>query len=101
MTDTPMILIQITHQNLHLPNRSFLAGLLVATAPSDIDRKHAHGVELRVSHDGGGFDSASIQPGLHGLNIIRQRACALGADLTVRSQPNQRAEIVVTWEERQ
>jgi signal transduction histidine kinase len=72
-----------------------------ATAPPDVDRKTPHRVELRVSDDGRGFDPTTVQPGHHGLSIIRERASAIGADLTVDSQPDQGTEIVVMWEERQ
>ena len=72
-----------------------------ATVPPDVDRKTPHRVELRVSDDGRGFDPAAVQPGHHGLSIIRERASAVGADLTIESQPDQGTEIVVMWEERQ
>lgn len=54
-----------------------------------------------MGDDGRGFDPANVQPGHNGLTIIRERASAIGADLTINSQPDQGTEIVVKWEERQ
>jgi two-component system nitrate/nitrite sensor histidine kinase NarX len=54
-----------------------------------------------VSDDGRGFDPTIIQPSHHGLSINRERASAVGTDLTVESQPDRGTEIVVMWEERQ
>ena len=105
MTDDSMNLTtKLPYQNLHVLQGTLLAGLLNlnrATTLSDVDKKSAHRVELRVSDDGRGFDPAAVQPGHHGLSIIRERASAVGADLTIESQPDQGTEIVVMWEERQ
>jgi signal transduction histidine kinase len=75
--------------------------LSCATAPPDVDRKPEYRVKLRVSVDGRGFDPRTLQPGHHGLSIIRERASAIGADLTIESQPDQGTKIVVMWEDRQ
>ncbi len=58
-----------------------------ATATPGIDRKHLLRVEYRTGDNGRGFDPNNIQPGHHGLSIIRERTIAIGAALTVRSQP--------------
>jgi ligand-binding sensor domain-containing protein/signal transduction histidine kinase len=55
------------------------------------------GVELRVSDDGRGFDPDCVLPDRLGLIIIRERAQAIGATLTVESQIGHGTEIVVTW----
>jgi len=45
-------------------------------------------VELRVTDDGRGFDTAaSPRPGHHGLGNMRARALELGATLDVESHP--------------
>ncbi len=44
-------------------------------------------VELRIADDGCGFDEATISPGHLGLTIMRERAAAVGADLTLESSP--------------
>jgi PAS domain S-box-containing protein len=55
------------------------------------------GVELTIRDDGRGFDPQHIQPGHHGLGILRERAVAIGAQLNITSQPGQGAEIILTW----
>jgi nitrate/nitrite-specific signal transduction histidine kinase len=72
-----------------------------ATSSLNVDRKSAHRVELRVSDNGQGVDPDTVQPGHRGLSIIRERACAMGSDPIIGSQPAQGTEIVVRWEERQ
>ena len=47
------------------------------------------------------FGPTALQLGHHGPSIIRERASAIGVDLTVESQPDRGTETVVTWEERQ
>ena len=74
---------------------------LIATAPPDVDRTPLQRVELPVRDDGPGFQTTAIQPGYHSLSIIRGCASAIGAALTVESQPDPGTETVVTWEERQ
>lgn len=48
----------------------------------------SHGVELRVSDDGRGFDTRNARGGL-GLGGMAERARLVGGDLTVTSQPGQ------------
>lgn len=69
--------------------------------PPDIDRKPSYRVELCVSDNGRGFEHHTIQPGQRGLEIIRDHASAIGATLSIQSQPDQGTQIVVTWEERE
>jgi signal transduction histidine kinase len=53
--------------------------------------------ELRVSDDGRGFDPGTI-PGDHlGVSIMRERAQAIGATLTIDSEPGEGTEIVLVW----
>lgn len=56
------------------------------TWPADIDRKHIHRVELHVSENGRGFDSTAARSGHDGRSIVRERASAAGADLSVNIQ---------------
>lgn len=62
-----------------------------------IDSPPLPGVELSIRDDGRGFDPQHIQPGHHGLGILRERAAAIGAQLSIASQPGQGAEITITW----
>jgi signal transduction histidine kinase len=59
------------------------------------------GVELRVRDDGRGFDPTRVQPGHLGLDILRERAEAIGAMLQVTSQADQGTEIAVIWSDTQ
>jgi len=54
-------------------------------------------VTLRISDDGCGFDLDAVQPHQMGLQIMHERAQAIGASFEATSQPGQGTEIVVTW----
>jgi signal transduction histidine kinase len=54
-------------------------------------------VELRLCDDGRGFDPAHISPGRSGLSMMRERAQAVGAMLSIASQPGHGTEITVHW----
>ena len=55
-------------------------------------------VELRVSDNGCGFDPDQVPPDSLGLDIIRERADCVGANVEVRTKTGQGTTIVVTWE---
>ncbi|MDH4135840.1 MAG: GAF domain-containing sensor histidine kinase, partial [Anaerolineae bacterium] len=65
--------------------------------PPEIGGEQRGDVELRVSDDGRGFDSESIPPESLGLGIMRERAEAIGAMLTVESEIGHGTEVVVVW----
>jgi PAS domain S-box-containing protein len=52
---------------------------------------------LSVSDDGRGFDPARVEPQQLGLAIMRERARAVGARLSVESQPGQGTTITAFW----
>jgi two-component system nitrate/nitrite sensor histidine kinase NarX len=52
---------------------------------------------LRIVDDGRGFEVASVQPDHLGLGIMRERAEAIGATLSIESQPGHGTEIDVIW----
>lgn len=54
--------------------------------------------ELIIQDDGIGFDLAKVPPGHYGLNIMQERAEAIGAPLSVTSQVGQGTEIKIRWE---
>jgi signal transduction histidine kinase len=56
-------------------------------------------VELRIRDDGRGFDPEQTPPGHYGLNMMRERAAAIGAMLTITSRSGQGTEIVIRWVE--
>lgn len=53
--------------------------------------------ELTIQDDGRGFDPAKVPPGHYGLNIMQERAEAIGALLSVSSQVGQGTEIKTSW----
>ncbi len=54
-------------------------------------------VVLRIADNGSGFNPAKIKPGHLGLNIMRERAKTIGADLIIKSKPDEGTEITVNW----
>jgi signal transduction histidine kinase len=53
--------------------------------------------ELTIRDDGRGFDPAQIPLGHYGLNIMQERAEAIGALLSVTSQVGHGTEIKISW----
>jgi two-component system nitrate/nitrite sensor histidine kinase NarX len=58
-------------------------------------------VELRIRDDGRGFDPEQTPPGHYGLSMMHERAAAVGATLSITSQPGHGTEIVIRWAENQ
>ncbi|HSR34401.1 MAG TPA: sensor histidine kinase, partial [Anaerolineae bacterium] len=54
-------------------------------------------LELAICDDGIGFDPGSIAPNSMGLGIMRERAQAIDAALTLESQPGAGTQIEVLW----
>ncbi len=54
-------------------------------------------IELRIRDDGRGFDPEQTPPGHYGLSMMRERATAVGATLSITSQPGHGTEIVIRW----
>jgi len=61
--------------------------------------KGGEGVELRIGDDGRGFDPDCVPPDRLGLNIMRERAQAIGATMVVESRPGRGTQIRVVWTE--
>jgi PAS domain S-box-containing protein len=55
-------------------------------------------VRLRVSDDGQGFDPNLTGTDHLGLGIMRERAEAIGATLTIESQPGQGTQVTLVWQ---
>jgi two-component system nitrate/nitrite sensor histidine kinase NarX len=53
--------------------------------------------DMRIRDDGQGFDTDEILSGHYGLKMMRERAEAIGAILTVTSQPGHGTELIVCW----
>jgi PAS domain S-box-containing protein len=58
-----------------------------------------HGVKLCIQDDGNGFSTANISSDHLGLGIMRERAEAIGAELTITSQPGEGTRIEAAWKE--
>ena len=64
----------------------------------DIDLEdEGNAIELRVHDNGKGFDPEQILAGHYGLSMMRERAEAVGATLTVTSRPGQGTELILRW----
>jgi PAS domain S-box-containing protein len=65
----------------------------------EIDVKHhPGGLVLRIRDNGRGFIPSELAPsGHYGLGMMQERAEAVGAVLTIRSQPGQGTEITIRW----
>ena len=58
-------------------------------------------IELHIRDDGLGFDTNETFPGGHyGLGMMRERAEAVGALLSVTSQPGRGTELVIRWDQK-
>jgi two-component system nitrate/nitrite sensor histidine kinase NarX len=54
-------------------------------------------IELHIHDDGKGYDTKQTFPGHYGLGMMHDRAEAVGAVLTITSQPGHGAELVMHW----
>ena len=64
----------------------------------DIDLKdEGTAIELRVHDNGKGFAPEQTLSGHYGLSMMRERAEAVGATLTVTSRPGQGTELILRW----
>jgi signal transduction histidine kinase len=63
-----------------------------------VDLTGGHGdVHLSVTDDGYGFDAAEVSAESMGLDIMRERASGIGANLTVTSEPYAGTTVDVSW----
>jgi two-component system nitrate/nitrite sensor histidine kinase NarX len=66
-----------------------------AGAPQEIV---VESVEMRICDDGHGFEPGELSaPGHYGLGMMRERAEAVGAQLTVTSRPGHGTEVTLRW----
>jgi len=65
-------------------------------------RYESGSLDLRIHDNGRGFDTFELPPsGHYGLGMMRERAEAVGAFLTVTSQPGQGTEVIIRWGEQE
>jgi signal transduction histidine kinase len=56
-----------------------------------------HGLRLTIEDDGVGFDPSAAGTGQLGLGIMRERGEAIGAVLTIVSEPGQGTVVRLDW----
>ena len=54
-------------------------------------------IAIHIADDGKGFDADSIQPGHLGLQIMSERASAIGARFEVTSKPGRGTQMTIIW----
>jgi signal transduction histidine kinase len=54
-------------------------------------------INLFIRDDGHGFDINKVPSEHMGLEIMRERAAGIGADLTIKSQPGDGTTVAVAW----
>ncbi len=63
-----------------------------------IKMKNENGaIELCIRDDGSGFDVVRAQAGHHGLQLMQERAKAIGAGISIASEPQHGTEIFIRW----
>ncbi len=92
-TDVQIALYRISQEALNNIRKHARADRAWVNLKYDRDR-----LTLRIGDNGLGFDLASAQVHQLGLRIMRERAEAIGADLTIESQPDQGTEVKVIWQ---
>jgi two-component system nitrate/nitrite sensor histidine kinase NarX len=84
--------IDLQYESGAAPASSFLAH---AASPEEIV---VGSVEMRIRDDGRGFDpDRPAVSGHYGLDMMRERAEGVGAQLTVTSEPGRGTEVTVRW----
>ena len=64
----------------------------------EIDLKHeGNAIELSIHDDGKGFDPERTASGHYGLSMMQERADAVGAQLSITSQPGHGTELLIHW----
>ena len=63
----------------------------------DVSLRMGTSVRLKIVDDGCGFDLDTVSPDHLGLNIMCERAEAIGADCSLNSQPGKGTQITLVW----
>lgn len=88
------------HVALYRIAQEALSNITKHAEASQVTVKLARGdaaVQLTITDDGQGFDPDDVPARHMGLDIMRERADAMGAAITITSQPGAGTSIVVAW----
>jgi signal transduction histidine kinase len=91
-TEVQIALYRIAQESLNNVTKHSQASQATVNLNCQPDR-----VTMSISDNGRGFNPESIQPHQLGLSIMRERAQAISATLSIQSQPGQGTELTVTW----
>jgi signal transduction histidine kinase/ligand-binding sensor domain-containing protein len=98
-TDVHIALYRIAQEalnNVAKHARASQATVDLKFAPPQIGGTRA-GIRLSISDDGCGFDPHHVPPGHFGINIMRERAEAVGGHLEIKSRPGHGTRVMVEW----
>jgi len=97
-TDVKIALYRIAQEALNNIAKHSDADQAAVVLKSKQDELQGSGVvELAISDDGRGFDPCEITGEHLGIGIMRERAEAIGARLTVESRINQGTNVIIYW----
>jgi nitrate/nitrite-specific signal transduction histidine kinase len=97
--EVKVVFYRIAQEALNNVYKHAAAEHVAITLRCGTEERGGAGAELRICDDGQGFDPAQVGPIHLGLGIMRERAEAVGAQVTVESQPGEGTEVSVCWEE--
>ena len=69
----------------------------LASPPPDVADADDFSISLMISDNGVGFSPENGQSGNMGLGIMHERAAAIGADLSIESQPGRGTKVTMNW----
>jgi signal transduction histidine kinase len=64
---------------------------------NDVAGSEAKQIRLVIQDDGVGFASGNETPGRLGMGIMRERAAAIQADLSIISEPGHGTQVTLAW----
>jgi nitrate/nitrite-specific signal transduction histidine kinase len=94
-TDVRVALYRIAQEALN--NVAKHSGATTATVSLSSEREPGGELGLAIRDNGTGFDSTAAGTAQFGLGIMKERAEAIGASLTISSAPGQGTTVSVTW----
>ncbi len=90
--DVQIALYRIAQEAVNNATKHARASRCMVAIDHSSDRVH-----LTVSDDGRGFDPVQVAPTHLGLSIMQERAAAIGASLTVKSDVGRGTTVAVAW----